>query len=280
MTHLSQGNFDSLFSILTKSKILTSYYELLPSTVNKSSGTLQTPSGSTSIIARYTSKALALLKQKKQDLLSPKNSRGKTVIPQQHPLTPTNPTKNLHTANPPLTRTHSTLATYYKKLKQGSLLPSRNSPVALVPQVLTEPPLVQQVRFLEAPNFLYQKKVHFLLYPCPKEKQRMNLYPRPLPALRDPCKPLQYPPQHSRRYHQYRKETPREYHCRFPLTDLIQEEQAHHRDHLVPQHHPHPQLLWQEMSQLPNYWEVPLIPMMGTQQRPRPFGTHWPIIIQ
>jgi len=57
--------------------------------------------------------------------------------------------------------------------------------------------------------------------------------------------------------------------------------QAHHRDHLVP--HPHlpiPQLLWQETSQLPSSWEVPLIPMIGTQQRPRPFGTPWPTIIQ
>jgi len=129
-------------------------------------------------------------------------------------------------------------------------------------------------------NFQYQKKVHFLLHPYPRAKEKQNHYPRPLPALRDPRKPLQYPPQLSRRHQQYRKETPREYHRRFLRTDCVQEEQVHHRDHLVPQHHLHPQSSWQETSQPPNYWEVPLIPMMGTQQRPRPFGTLWATIIQ
>jgi len=137
------------------------------------------------------------------------------------------------------------------------LLPSRNSPVALAPQVPKEPRPVQQVRFLEAPNFQYQKKVHFLLHLCPKAKQRKNLYPQPLPALRDPRKLLQYPLQPSRRHHLYQEETPREYHRRSLLTDHVWEEQARHRDHLVPQHHPHPQLLWQETLRLPNSWEVP-----------------------
>jgi len=260
--------------------ILTSYNELLPFTVNKSSGIPYTPSGNTSTTGRYISKALVLLKQKIPNLRSLTKSRKLIALSPQDPITTLTPTKSLHTVNHPQTRTHSTLATYYKKLKQGSLLPSRNSPVALVPQVPKEPHPVQQVRFLEAPNFQYQKKVHFLLHPCPKAKQRKNLYPRPLPALRDPCKPLQYPLQPSQRHHLYRKETPREYHRRSLLTSLAQEEQAHRRDHLVPQHHPHPQLSWQETSRLPNSWEVPLIPMMGTQQRPKPFGTPWPTIIQ
>ena len=176
-------------------------------------------------------------------------------------------------------KTYSTLATYYKRLKHRLLLPFRNSPVTPVPQVPNKPLPIQQVCFLEAPNFQYQKKVHFLLHPYPKEKQRKNLYPRPLPALQDPQKPLQYPPQPSQRHHLHRREVPREYHQSL-LPTLAQEEQAHLRDHLVPQHHPHPQLLWQETLQLPNFWEVPLIPMMGTQQRPRPFGTLWPTIIQ
>jgi len=246
---------------------------------SKSSGIHYTPSGSTSTTRRYISKVLVLLKQKKPSPLSPGNSRKKKAINLKNQIMQTNLTKNLHTVNPPLTKTHSMLATYYKKLKHGSLLPSRNSPVALVPQAPKEPRPVQQVHFLEAPNFQYQKKVHFLLHPCPKAKQRKSLYPRPLPALRDPRKPLQYPPQPSQRHHLYRKETPREYHQSL-LTSHVQEEQAHHRDHLVPQHHPHPQLSWQETSRLPNSWEVPLIPMMGTQQRPKPFGTPWPTIIQ
>jgi len=233
---------------LTKLKTSTLYNEPLPTTTSKSSGIHYTPSGSTSTTGRYISKVLVLLKQKKPSPLSLGNSRKKKAINLKNRITQTNPTKNLHTVNPPPTKTHSTLATYYKKLKQGLLLPSRNLPVALVPQVPKEPHPVQQVRFLEAPNFQYQKKVHFLLHPCPKGKQRKNLYPRPLPALQDPRKPLQYPPQPSQRYHPHRRETPKEYHRRSLLTDHIQEDQAHHRDHLAPQHHPHPQLSWQEMS--------------------------------
>ena len=232
---------------MTKLKTLTLYNEPLPITANKSSGIPYILSGNTSTTRRYISKVLVLLKQKKPSPLSPENSRKKKAIHPKNLIKNTNPTRNLHTVNPPLTRTHSTLATYYRKLKQGLLLPSRNSSVALVPQVPKKPPLVQQVCFLEAPNFQYQKKVHFLLHPCPKAKQRKNLYPRPLPALRDPCKPPQYLPQPSQRHHLYQKETPRDYHHRSLLIDHIQEEQAHHRDHLVPQHHPHPQLLWQEM---------------------------------
>jgi len=277
---LSPRNFDSLSSTLTKSTILTSYNALLPITTNKSSGIPYTLSGNTSTIGRYISKALVLLKQKKPPLRSLKKSRKPIVLSQRDPITTLTPTKSPHTVNHPRMRTHLTLATCHKKLKQESLLPSRNSPVALVPQVPKEPHPIRQVRFLEAPNFQYQKKVHFLLHPCPKAKQRKNLYPRPLPALRDPRKPLQYPPQPSPRHHLYQKETPREYHRRSLLTGHTQEEQAHHRDHLVPQHHPHPQLSWQETSRLPNSWEVPLIPMMGTQQRPKPFGTPWPTIIQ
>jgi len=219
---------------LTKLKISTLYNEPPPTTANKSSGIPYTPSGSTSTIERYISKALAPLKQKKQSLLSLENSRKKTAISQQDLIMKTIQTRNLHTVNPPPTKTHSMLATYYKKLKQGSLLPSRNSPVALVPQVPKEPHLIQQVCFLEAPNFQYQKKVHFLLHPCPKAKQRKNLYPRPLPALQDPHKPLQYLPQPSQKHHLYQRETPREYHHKSLLTDLAREEQVHHRDHLVP----------------------------------------------
>jgi len=207
-----------------------------------------TPSGNTLTTGRYISKVLVLLKQKKPSPLSLENSRKKKAINPENLIMNTNLMRNLYTVNPLLTRTHSTLATYYKKLKQGLLLPSRNSPVTPVPQVPKKPHLVQQVRFLEAPNFQYQKKVHFLLHPCPKAKQRKNLYPRPLPALRDPCKPPQYPPQLSQRHHKYQKETPREYYHRSLLTNCIQEEQAHHRDHLVPQHHPYPQLSWQETS--------------------------------
>jgi len=223
-----------------KSTILTSYNELLPITTNKSSGIPYTPSGNTSTTGRYISKVLVLLKQKKPSLGSLKKSRKPIALSQQDLITNLTPTKDLHTVNHPPTRTHSMLATYYKKPKQGSLLPSRNLPVAPVPQVPKKPCPVQQVRFLEAPNFQYQKKVHFLLHPCPKAKQRKNLYPRPLPALQDPCKPLQYPLQPSQRHHLYQKETPREYHCRSLLTGCVQEEQAHHSDHLVPQHHPHP----------------------------------------
>jgi len=239
-----------------KSMILTSYNELLPFTTNKSSGIPYTPSGNTSTIGRYISKALALLKQKKSH--SQVESRKK--VPPQW-----NTSQTLVHLPPQKTKIHSTLATYYKKLRQGSLLPSRNSPVVLAPLVPKEPPPIQQVHFLEAPNFQYQKKVHFLLHPYPKAKQRKNLYPRPLPALQDPCKPLQYPLQPSQRHHLHRRETPREYHRRSLLTGHAQEEQVHCRDHLVPQHHPHPQLSWQETLRLPNSWEVPLIPMMGTQ---------------
>jgi len=164
-----------------KLKTSTLYNEPLPTTANKSSGIHYTPSGSTSTTGRYISKVLLLLKQKKPSLLSLGNSTKAINLKNQ--ITQNNPTKNLHTVNPPLTKTHSTLATYYKKLKQGSLLLSRNLPVALVPQVPKEPRPVQQVCFLEAPNFQYQKKVHFLLHPCPKAKQRKNCYPRPLPAL-------------------------------------------------------------------------------------------------
>jgi len=265
-----------------KLKTSTLYNKPPPTTANKSSGIPYTLSGSTSTIERYISKALAPLKQKKQSLLSLENSRKKTAINQKNPINQTDQTRNLHIVNPLLQRTkiHSMLATYYKKLKQGLLLPSRNSPVTPVPPVPKEPHLVHQVRFLEAPNFQYQKKVHFLLHPCPRAKPKKNLYPKPLPALRDPRKPPQYPPQPSQRHHKYQKETPREYHHRSLLTGLIQEGQDHHRDHLVPQHHPIHQLSWQEMLRLPNSWEVPLIPMMGTQQRPKPFGTPWPTIIQ
>jgi len=218
----------------------TLYNELPPTMANKSSGIPYNPSGNTSTTGRYISKVLVLLKQRKPSPLSPENLRKKKVINPKDPIKQTNPTRNLHTVNPPPTRIHLTLATYYKKLKQDLLLPFRNLPVTPVPQVPKEPHLVQQVRFLEAPNFQYQKKVHFLLHPCPKAKQRKNLYPRPLPALQDPCKPPQYPLQLSQRHHLYRRETPREYHCRSLLTNLAQEEQVHHRDHLVPQHHPHP----------------------------------------
>jgi len=178
------------------------YYKPLPTTASKSSGIHYTPSGNTSTTERYISKVLVLLKQKKPNPLSLGNLRKKKAINLKNRITQ-NPTKNLHTVNPPLTKTHSTLATYYRKLKQGSLLLSRNSPVAPVPQVPKEPHPVQQVCFLEAPNFQYQKKVHFLLHLCPKAKQRKNLYPKPLPALRDPRKPLQYPPQPSQKHHLY-----------------------------------------------------------------------------
>jgi len=175
-----------------KLTILTSYNEPLPFTINKSSGTLPTPSGSTSIIAQYTSKALALLTQKTLQSLGNLNWKArKQQNTGQIPV------------HPPTTKIHSMLATYYKKPKQGSLLLSRNSLVAPIPQVLKEPCPTQQVCFLEAPNYQYQKKVHFLLHPCPKEKQRKNRYPRPLPALQDPRKPLQYPLQLSRRHHEY-----------------------------------------------------------------------------
>jgi len=224
MKHSLHTSSDSLSSTSTKSTTLTSYNELLPFTVNKSSGIPYTPSGNTSTTGRYISKVLVLLKQKTPNPGSLKKSRKPIALSQQDPITTLTPTKSLHTANHPQTRTHSTLATYYKKLKQGSLLPSRNSPVAPVPQVPKEPHPIQQVRFLEAPNFQYQKKVHFLLHPCPKAKQRKSLYPRPLPALRDPHKPLQYPPQPSQRHHLHRKETPREYHCRFLLIDHVREE--------------------------------------------------------
>jgi len=183
MKHLSQRNFNSLSSTLTKSTILTSYNALPPITTNKSSGIPYTPSGNTSTTRRYISKVLVLLKQKKPSPRSLKKSRKLIALSQQDPITTLTPTKSLHTVNHPQARTHSTLATYYKKLKQGSLLPSRNLPVALVPLVPKEPCPVQQVCFLEAPNFQYQKKVHFLLHPCPKAKQRKNLYPRPLLAL-------------------------------------------------------------------------------------------------
>jgi len=170
---------------------------------NKSSGIPYTLSGSTSTIEKYISKALAPLKQKKQSLLSLENLRKKKAINPKNLITQTNQTRNLHTVNPLPTRTPSMLATYYKKLKLGLLLPSRNSPVAPVPQAPKKPHLGQQVCFLEAPNFQYQKKVHFLLHLCPKAKQRKNLYPRPLPALRDPCKPPQYPLQPSQWHHLY-----------------------------------------------------------------------------
>jgi len=183
-----------------KLKTSTLYNEPLPTTASKSSGIHYTLSGSTSTTERYISKVLVLLKQKKPSPLSLGNSRKKKVI---NLTNQTNLTKNLHTVNPPPTRTHSMLATYYRKLKQGLLLPSRNSPVTLAPQVPKEPCPVQQVCFLEAPNFQYQKKVQFLLHPYPKEKQRKNLYPRPLPALRDPRKPLQYLPQPSQKHHLY-----------------------------------------------------------------------------
>jgi len=206
---------------------------------NKSSGTHKTLCGSTSIIAKYPSKALVLLKQK-----NPLSLGNLRKIVQPHLNTSQIPAR----FPPQTTTTHSMLATYYKKQKPESLQLSRNLPVVPVPQVPKEPHHVQQVRFLEAPNFQYQKKVHFLLHPCPKPKPKKNHYPRPLPALRDPHKPLQYPPQPSRRHQQYQKETPEEYHHRFLLTHHVQENQAHHRDHLVPQHRHHPQLSWQEMS--------------------------------
>jgi len=169
---------------------------------NRSSGIPYTPSGSTSTIGRYISKVLAPPKQRKQSLLSPENSNQKKAINLKNQITTTQ-TRNLSTVNPPPTRIHSTLATYYKKLKQGSLLPSRNSPVILTPQVPNQPHPTQQVCFLEAPNFQYQKKVHFLLHLDLKAKPKKNHYPRPLPSLRDPYKPLQYPLQLSQRHHQY-----------------------------------------------------------------------------
>jgi len=186
-----------LFHTLTKLKTSTLYNELLPTMASKSSGIPYTPSGSTSTIERYISKVLALRKQKKTSPLSRENLRRKKAIAPKKLIQ--NPTRDPHTVNPPPTRTHSTLATYYKKLKQGSLLPFRNSPVTPAPRVPKEPPPIKQVRFLEVPNFQYQKKVHFLLHLCPKAKQRKNLYPRPLPALRDPHKPPQYLPQPSQR---------------------------------------------------------------------------------
>jgi len=126
-----------------KSNISTLYNEPPPTTANKSSGTPYTPSGNTSTIKGYISKVLVLLKQKKPNPLSLENSRKKKAINQKNLIKQTNQTRNLHTVNPPPTRIHSMLATYYKKLKQGSLLPSRNSPVTLAPQVPKEPPLVQ-----------------------------------------------------------------------------------------------------------------------------------------
>ena len=275
-TELIPRSFDILFTILTKLRISTLYYKLPSSTESKSSGISQVTSGNTSIIEWYISKVLALRKPKKPSPLFLENSRKKDLTAKDQ--TTKNQTKSLIKPTPQKMTIQPKSTNYYDKLKPQLLQLSRNSPVVLIPLVPKEPPVDKQVCFLEAPNFQYQKKVRFLHHLCLKPRDNKYPHPRLSPNLQDPYKPPQYPPQPSQQHHQYREETPKELYCQSLLT---KEKGKCHRNHpILHLDHQVQPLLCLEEPLPPNYWEVPLNPMMGTQQKPKPFGTCWPTIIQ
>ena len=218
----------------------------------RTSTSMTTRSGDTSIIKRYISTVQKLLNQIGKKLLIQKKKRTNPTKKRVSPRTTVNPRERILTANQE-TIPHESMPSS-KAQKNPSTWQLRNSLANLIP------PCKKQVHFLESPETHHQSQVKFLHHLYPKENNpHLHLDPAPWYPLP-----------------QYQKDPP---HPQYPQNCLHEAslQEALQQQYLSHKQHP------RQVHQYPQYpsWPKSTINSSGCQPnpsrarptRPLPFGT-------